>query len=223
MDSGLKDEVVVIKVPDLPGKRLVFASTGPVNRDYDDIRRFSDAAGNGIKRYSRLTPRSGLHLSKAKCAVVKAPVFFFKCCCEPVVAQSCCSQWLHSFCLFFCFFSRLSSYNLWLFFLALFWFALPLGFVLFFICLSFSLSSPLLFCFLFHLFSLHLSLCVCLSGQWRQVFSVLCWCARLTAATRRAHWWDCWEPCKCSTWSEPYLPLSHSANSCVCHVSNEPY
>lgn len=42
--------MVVLKVPGLPGNRLIFASTGPVNRDYDDIRRFSDAAINGIKR-----------------------------------------------------------------------------------------------------------------------------------------------------------------------------
>lgn len=52
MDSGLREDVVVLKVPGLPGNRLVFASTGPVNRDYDDIRRFSDAAINGIKRSS---------------------------------------------------------------------------------------------------------------------------------------------------------------------------
>ncbi|XP_036434331.1 putative aminopeptidase W07G4.4 [Colossoma macropomum] len=50
VDSGLGEEVVVLKVPNLPGNRLVFAPTGPVNRDYDDVRRFSDAAGNGIKR-----------------------------------------------------------------------------------------------------------------------------------------------------------------------------
>ncbi|KAJ8005770.1 hypothetical protein DPEC_G00121340 [Dallia pectoralis] len=50
VDCGLDDEVVVLKVPGLPGNRLVFASTGPVNRDYDDVRRFSDAAGKGIKR-----------------------------------------------------------------------------------------------------------------------------------------------------------------------------
>ncbi|XP_037536214.1 putative aminopeptidase W07G4.4 [Nematolebias whitei] len=50
VDSGLGEEVVVLKVPGLPGSRLVFASTGPVNRDYDDVRRFSDAAGNAIKR-----------------------------------------------------------------------------------------------------------------------------------------------------------------------------
>uniref|UniRef100_A0A1A8NAU4 Cytosol aminopeptidase domain-containing protein n=1 Tax=Nothobranchius rachovii TaxID=451742 RepID=A0A1A8NAU4_9TELE len=50
VDSGLKEEVVVLRAPGLPGNRLVFASTGPVNRDYDDVRRFSDAAVNGIKR-----------------------------------------------------------------------------------------------------------------------------------------------------------------------------
>lgn len=50
VDCGLGEEVVVLKVPGLPGNRLVFAATGPVNRDYDDIRRFSDAASNGIKR-----------------------------------------------------------------------------------------------------------------------------------------------------------------------------
>lgn len=50
MDSGLGEEVVVLKVPGLAGSRLVFASTGPVNRDYDDVRRFSDAAANAIKR-----------------------------------------------------------------------------------------------------------------------------------------------------------------------------
>lgn len=50
VDGGLCDEVVLLKVPDLSGNRLVFACTGPVNRDYDDVRRFSDAAANGIKR-----------------------------------------------------------------------------------------------------------------------------------------------------------------------------
>ncbi|KAJ8396923.1 hypothetical protein AAFF_G00012460 [Aldrovandia affinis] len=50
VDSGLTEEVVVLRVPGLPGNRLVYASTGPINRDYDDVRRFSDAAVNGIKR-----------------------------------------------------------------------------------------------------------------------------------------------------------------------------
>ncbi|XDV48706.1 hypothetical protein PO909_018086 [Leuciscus waleckii] len=50
LDCCFGEEVVVVKAPGLPGNRLLFASTGPVNRDYDDIRRFSDAAANGIKR-----------------------------------------------------------------------------------------------------------------------------------------------------------------------------
>jgi len=50
VDSSLGEEVVLLKVPGAPGNRLVFASTGPVNRDYDDVRRFSDAAESAIKR-----------------------------------------------------------------------------------------------------------------------------------------------------------------------------
>uniref|UniRef100_A0A8C9SBL4 Zgc:152830 n=1 Tax=Scleropages formosus TaxID=113540 RepID=A0A8C9SBL4_SCLFO len=50
LDSGFTEEVVVVKVPELAGDRLVFASTGPVNRDYDDVRRFSEAAIKGIQR-----------------------------------------------------------------------------------------------------------------------------------------------------------------------------
>lgn len=50
VDCCLGEEIVVVKAPGLPGNRLVFACTGPVNRDYDDVRRFSDAAANGIKR-----------------------------------------------------------------------------------------------------------------------------------------------------------------------------
>ncbi|XP_076849946.1 putative aminopeptidase W07G4.4 [Brachyhypopomus gauderio] len=50
VDSGLGEEVVVVRVPGVPCDRLVYAPTGPVNRDYDDVRRFSEAAANGIKR-----------------------------------------------------------------------------------------------------------------------------------------------------------------------------
>ena len=41
--------MTVVPVP-LPCKRLVFSPTGPLNRDYDDVRRFSDAATAGVKR-----------------------------------------------------------------------------------------------------------------------------------------------------------------------------
>jgi leucyl aminopeptidase len=34
----------------LPCKRLVYAPTGPVDRDYDDLRSFTDAAEGGMKR-----------------------------------------------------------------------------------------------------------------------------------------------------------------------------
>jgi len=34
----------------LPCGRLVFSPTGPVDRDYDDLRRFAEAAASGVKR-----------------------------------------------------------------------------------------------------------------------------------------------------------------------------
>jgi len=48
--SASTSEVSVIHSPDLPSKRLIFAPTGPLNRDYDDVRRFQDAADRAIKR-----------------------------------------------------------------------------------------------------------------------------------------------------------------------------
>ncbi|XP_013394128.1 putative aminopeptidase W07G4.4 [Lingula anatina] len=39
-----------IKTDVVPSKRLIFAPTGPLNRDYDDVRRFADAANRGINR-----------------------------------------------------------------------------------------------------------------------------------------------------------------------------
>ncbi|XP_067857223.1 putative aminopeptidase W07G4.4 isoform X2 [Heptranchias perlo] len=50
IDASVEEEVVLVHAPDLPGARLIFAPTGPLNRDYDDVRRFSDAAVSGIKR-----------------------------------------------------------------------------------------------------------------------------------------------------------------------------
>ena len=34
----------------LPCARLVFSPAGPLDRDYDDLRRFAEAAGKGVKR-----------------------------------------------------------------------------------------------------------------------------------------------------------------------------
>jgi len=43
-------EVALILCPNLPSKRLIYAPTGPLNRDYDDVRRFQDAAVKGVER-----------------------------------------------------------------------------------------------------------------------------------------------------------------------------
>ncbi|XP_006007579.1 putative aminopeptidase W07G4.4 [Latimeria chalumnae] len=50
VDAGTESQVVLIPVNDMPGGRVVFSPTGPLNRDYDDVRRFSDAAVVGVKR-----------------------------------------------------------------------------------------------------------------------------------------------------------------------------
>jgi len=49
LDQAASSKGCVVSV-DLPAKRLVFAPTGPLDRDYDDARRFTDAAEAGIKR-----------------------------------------------------------------------------------------------------------------------------------------------------------------------------
>lgn len=72
VDGGLGDEVVVLKVPGLPGNRLVFASTGPVNRDYDDVRRFSDAAINGMKRAMKAGMKRPLLVCPPHCSYEKS-------------------------------------------------------------------------------------------------------------------------------------------------------
>ncbi|KAK7008552.1 Cytosol aminopeptidase, catalytic domain [Halocaridina rubra] len=48
-DASVSKEGTCVKT-DLPSGRLVYAPTGPINRDYDDVRRFADAATSGIKR-----------------------------------------------------------------------------------------------------------------------------------------------------------------------------
>lgn len=45
-----KNEVVVIPASTLPSGRIIYAPTGPLTRDYDDVRRFQDAANKGVKR-----------------------------------------------------------------------------------------------------------------------------------------------------------------------------
>lgn len=49
IDGGAKTDVVVVAAESTV-KRCVWSPTGPVNRDYDDVRRYKDAAIKGVKR-----------------------------------------------------------------------------------------------------------------------------------------------------------------------------
>lgn len=51
VDPKAEEEVFVLGLSDkFPVRRLVFSPTGPLNRDYDDVRAFVDAACKGVKR-----------------------------------------------------------------------------------------------------------------------------------------------------------------------------
>jgi len=49
VDKSVNTSGCVVPVS-LPFKRLVYSPTGPLDRDYDDLRRFSEAAASGLKR-----------------------------------------------------------------------------------------------------------------------------------------------------------------------------
>nr|XP_006824473.1 PREDICTED: uncharacterized protein LOC100375552 [Saccoglossus kowalevskii] len=51
IDEAVEKETVVASLNGHPAKRVIFAPTGPLDRDYDDVRRFAEAAGNGLKRW----------------------------------------------------------------------------------------------------------------------------------------------------------------------------
>lgn len=51
VDPKAEEEVFLLGLSDkFPVRRLVFSPTGPLNRDYDDVRAFVDAACKGVKR-----------------------------------------------------------------------------------------------------------------------------------------------------------------------------
>ena len=62
IDSRIGKDTVLLLCPKAPGQRLVLAPTGPLDRDYDDVRSFYDAAKQGI--------------SQAKAAGAKSPVLY---------------------------------------------------------------------------------------------------------------------------------------------------
>ncbi|PVD31088.1 hypothetical protein C0Q70_10366 [Pomacea canaliculata] len=49
-DQDYTKSVNLIQTDAVPSQRLIFSPTGPLNRDYDDVRRFTDASVKGIKR-----------------------------------------------------------------------------------------------------------------------------------------------------------------------------
>lgn len=48
-DNLASKECVCLGI-NLPCLRLIYAPTGPLDRDIDDVRRFSDASFNGVER-----------------------------------------------------------------------------------------------------------------------------------------------------------------------------
>ena len=49
LDSALFETGALLPI-DLPAKRVIYSPTGKINPDYDDVRKFTEAASNGIKR-----------------------------------------------------------------------------------------------------------------------------------------------------------------------------
>jgi len=63
IDDSLESNVSLLYCENIPSRRLIFSATGPLNRDYDDVRRFQDAADKGIKRALKAGCRSPLVVS----------------------------------------------------------------------------------------------------------------------------------------------------------------
>lgn len=49
VDKRLGQDIVLVHAPELAGGRLIHAATGPVDRDYDDVRNFGDTAAKAIE------------------------------------------------------------------------------------------------------------------------------------------------------------------------------
>ncbi|PIK58591.1 putative aminopeptidase W07G4.4-like [Apostichopus japonicus] len=50
LDKSVSTRASLVHLPDHALGRMVFSPTGPLNRDYDDVRRFGEAANSGVKR-----------------------------------------------------------------------------------------------------------------------------------------------------------------------------
>ena len=50
IDKRAGIDTLLLMAPDVPGRRLVWAPTGRLDRDYDDVRRIGEAAARGVAR-----------------------------------------------------------------------------------------------------------------------------------------------------------------------------
>ncbi|MBL8861685.1 MAG: leucyl aminopeptidase family protein [Planctomycetes bacterium] len=50
IDARASTQLALVACAAAPGGRLVLSPTGPVQRDHDDVRRYADAARNGLRR-----------------------------------------------------------------------------------------------------------------------------------------------------------------------------
>lgn len=57
IDQRVGKEALLLAAPNLAGGRLIFSPTGPLHRDYDDVRRISDAA----RLAGAIAEQSGMH------------------------------------------------------------------------------------------------------------------------------------------------------------------
>ncbi|CAF3982809.1 unnamed protein product, partial [Rotaria sp. Silwood2] len=50
LNNNFNNEVTLIMNESVPGKRLIYSPTGSIDRDFDDVRCFSEAASAGVKK-----------------------------------------------------------------------------------------------------------------------------------------------------------------------------
>ncbi|CAF3419152.1 unnamed protein product [Rotaria sp. Silwood1] len=60
LNNNFNNEVTLVINENAPGKRLIYSPTGPINRDFDDVRRFSEAASAGVRKALSIGARSPL-------------------------------------------------------------------------------------------------------------------------------------------------------------------
>jgi leucyl aminopeptidase len=60
LDLRVGREVTLVPAPEIAGGRLIYAPTGPLDRDYDDVRRVADAAAAGMERAREAGAKSPL-------------------------------------------------------------------------------------------------------------------------------------------------------------------